>query len=95
MAENGLGFARVVVAVVIEENNFTADFILQPSRGQDFGDEKSFREKPTWLLAETDDRCGTHWFEMVSSRLSFGPSTTCKIRLKIMHAAQPMRLYQR
>ena len=56
MTQNGLGFARIVVAVVAEKNNFTADFFLQPARGLDFGDEEAFREKPAGLLAETDDR---------------------------------------
>ena len=56
MAQDGLGFARIVVAVVVEENDFAADFCLQPAGGQDFGNEKPLREKSAGLLAETDDR---------------------------------------
>ena len=36
MAQDGSRFARIVIAVVEEENNLTADFTLQPARGLDF-----------------------------------------------------------
>ena len=57
MAEDGLGFARIVVAVVIEENDFAAHFLLQPPGRLDFGGQKTFREKPARLLAKTNDGC--------------------------------------
>ena len=36
MAQDGPRFARIVIAVVEEENNLTTDFPLQPSPGPDF-----------------------------------------------------------
>jgi hypothetical protein len=60
MAEERLGFARIMITVVVEENNFTADLRLQPAGRLDFGDEEAFREKPARLLAETNDRRGGH-----------------------------------
>ena len=60
VAENGPRFARIVVAVVKKENDFAADFRLQPPGRLDFGDEKPFREKPAWLLAKTNDRRVVH-----------------------------------
>ena len=42
MTQNGLGFARVMVAVVTEENDFAADFGLEPPGRLDFGNEKTF-----------------------------------------------------
>jgi hypothetical protein len=39
---------------VIKENDFTAQLLLQPARGLEFGKEKSPREKSTRLLAKTD-----------------------------------------
>ena len=60
MAQNGLRFSRVVVAVMAEENDFAADFLLQPPGRLDFGEQEPSREKPARLLAETDYRCRTH-----------------------------------
>ena len=60
MAQDRFGFARIVIAVVAEENDLAADFRLQPPGRLDFGDEKAFREKPARLLAETNDGCGSH-----------------------------------
>ena len=53
MAQDGFCFTRIVIAVVAEENNFAANFFLQPPRCLDFGKQKSFWEKPAGLLAET------------------------------------------
>ena len=36
-----LRFARVVVAVVVEENNLAADFRLQPPGRLDFGEQET------------------------------------------------------
>src|ERR1035437_5327740 len=56
MAQDGLCFARIVIAVVTEENDFAADFFLQPPRGLDFCNEEAARKKSAWLLSETNDR---------------------------------------
>ncbi|HEX7568968.1 MAG TPA: hypothetical protein VF492_00545, partial [Verrucomicrobiae bacterium] len=55
MTQDGLGFARIVVAVVTEENNLAADFRLQPPRRLDFCNEKASRKKSAWLLSEAND----------------------------------------
>ncbi len=49
-----------MVAVMIKENDFPSDVALQPAGRLDFGNEKSFREKSTGLLTETNDRCVAH-----------------------------------
>src|ERR1039458_7292152 len=55
VAQKGFCFPRIVIAVMQEENDFSADFLLQPARGLNFCDEKTLREKPAGLLAETND----------------------------------------
>jgi hypothetical protein len=60
MAEEGLGFARIMIAVVVEKNNFTTDFRLQPAGRLDFRSQEPFRKKSARLLAETNDRRGGH-----------------------------------
>jgi hypothetical protein len=55
MAEKRLGFARIMVAVVAEENNFAAHLPLQPAGRLDFRKQESSREKSARLLAETND----------------------------------------
>jgi hypothetical protein len=60
MAENGLEFARIMVAVVEKEDDLTADLVAQLSGGAHFGIEKTLGKKPARLLAETDDRRGAH-----------------------------------
>jgi hypothetical protein len=60
MAEEGLGFARIMVAVVVEKNNLAADFRLQLAGRLDFRKQEPPREKPARLLAETNDRRGGH-----------------------------------
>jgi hypothetical protein len=59
MAKDGFCFARIVVAVVTEENDFTADFALQAAGCLDFCEQEPFREKSAGLLAETN-YWGTH-----------------------------------
>ena len=60
MAQNGLRFARVMVAVVAEEDDFAADLRLQPPGRLDFGKQKPPRKKPARLLAEANDGRGSH-----------------------------------
>src|ERR1019366_738597 len=62
MAQNGSRFAWIVIAVVIEKNNLSANFTPQPPGRQDFCKQKSLREKPARLLAETDDGWVAHRF---------------------------------
>src|SRR3954467_8668915 len=56
IAQYGRCFARIVVAVVEEENDVAADLALEAAGCDDFCIQKSFRKKAAWLLAETDDR---------------------------------------
>src|ERR1700722_20247049 len=42
MAQDSSRFARIVIAVVEEENNFATDCTLQPSRGPNFRKQKPF-----------------------------------------------------
>ena len=46
VAQNGSGFAWIMIAVVKEENNLTADFTLQPARGWIFANRKRFGKNP-------------------------------------------------
>jgi hypothetical protein len=61
MTQGGSGFARIVVAIVAEEDNLAANFLLQSPGGLDFRDKVTSREEPARLLAEADDRFGIHW----------------------------------
>jgi hypothetical protein len=55
MTKDGLGFARVVVAVVAEEDDLPANLGLEAAGGADFGDEKALRKESAGLLAEAND----------------------------------------
>ena len=95
MAQDGLGFARIVVAVVVEEDDLAADLRLQPPGGLDFGDQEPLREEPARLLAETDDGGGGHGVGNACAGVAVGPSAAWMTRLNSTQAAQPMKLYQR
>ncbi len=58
IAQDGDRFSRVVIAVVKEENDLTADLLLESSRGLDFREKKSLWKNAARLLAETDDGSG-------------------------------------
>jgi hypothetical protein len=60
MVQRGACFSRVMIAVVIEENKFTADFRLEPTRGSDLCDQVTPRKKTARLLAKADYRRGAH-----------------------------------
>ena len=60
MAQDRPRLARIVVAVVAEEDDSPADLRLQPPGGLDLGDEEPPREKAAGLLAESDDRLRAH-----------------------------------
>src|SRR2546425_11579217 len=83
--------ARIKVAVVAKIHDAPADLRLQASRGPDLGHEEPTRKEPAGLLAEPDDDppCA---HPLTPAR---GGRTACNATLKAMHAAQPMRLYQR
>src|SRR6185295_4756312 len=55
MPQNGPRLARVVIAVVIEEDNLAADLFLQAASGLEFGEEEALGEDSAGLLAEADD----------------------------------------
>src|SRR5581483_1750082 len=56
VAEDDLRFARVMVAVVEEEDDFAADCAFQAPRRDDLCIEKPSREQAARLLTETSDR---------------------------------------
>ena len=102
MAQQRPGFARVVVAVVIEKNDLAADLLLKFPRGLDLGEEESSREESARLLAEADDRGGRgggrgggHDAGDPSSGRGRAPARSCNTTLSITHARQPITLYQR
>ncbi len=71
IAQNGNRLPRVVVAIVIEENDFASDFSLQPARGLDFCVEEAAREDPARLLTEANDG-GRHTVRrLVAARTPF------------------------
>ena len=47
--------ARIVIAVVIKENDFAPDFALQAAGGLDFREKKTARKNPARLLSETNN----------------------------------------
>ena len=92
MAQHGSGFARIVIAVVTEEDNLPAKLLLEPSRRPDFGHEKPLRKKSARLLAEAYDGCA----HVADALVCFGrPNPACKTRLRNTQAVQPMSGYQR
>src|SRR5688572_9250369 len=111
MAQDCSRLARIMIAVVAEINHAPADLHLQASRGAQLGHEEPPREEPARLLAECDDRLdvggpGEPVVGLESARrrvhrarrsptVARGGRMACSATLKPMHAAQPMRLYQR
>src|SRR5258708_24165546 len=103
MPEEGFGFARVVIAVVIEEDDLAADLGLQAARGADFGDQKTPRKDPARLLTEADDRCLVHRTGERSETVPSsgccntsnprdfvgGPISNCKNALNTTHTGHP------
>src|SRR5690606_17630126 len=96
--ESGLRFARVVVAVVIEEHDLAAQFALQSPRSLELREKKSPREKAAWLLPKTNDGCSrcTHTAaESAGAGDESPPNKAWTNRLRITHVPQPIRLNQR
>jgi hypothetical protein len=54
--QNGTCFARVVVAVVTEKDDFSADLFLQLASSRNLSEQKSLGKKSAWLLAEANNR---------------------------------------
>ena len=91
IAQDGYSLPRVVIAIVIEENDFASDFSLQPARGLDFCVEEAARENPARLLAEANDG------RRHAVRRLVAPANTVPCRsVENRHtAAQPITLYHR
>jgi hypothetical protein len=56
VSQNGRCLARVMIAVVTKENDFSADLLLQAAGRQNLSDQKSLGKKSARLLAETNNR---------------------------------------
>jgi hypothetical protein len=56
VSQNGNRLARVMITIVKEEDDVSADFALETSSRQNFSEQKSLRKKSARLLAETDNR---------------------------------------
>jgi len=54
-----------MITIVKEEDDVSADFVLEPSSRQNFSEQESLRKKSARLLAETDNRL-IHGSERVS-----------------------------
>jgi hypothetical protein len=54
-----------VIAVVKEQNDFSADLLLQAQSRRNFSEQESLGKKSAWLLAETNNRM-IHGSERVS-----------------------------
>ncbi len=81
----------------IEEDDLAAEFLLKAARSGEFRVKETPRKNPAGLLAEGDDRSG-HQEASLCCAASPGAtrgSSACRSALNSMHAAQPMKLYQR
>jgi len=94
MTQDRSRLARVVVAVVTEVHDAPAHLLAQAPGGQHLGDQEAPREEPAGLLAKSNDRLDAHAARPGSAGAG-GLKTVCSSILKAMHAAQPIRLYQR
>jgi hypothetical protein len=56
VSQNCSCLARVMIAVVKEKDDFTADLLLQSASGRNFSEQESFGEKSARLLTETNNR---------------------------------------
>jgi hypothetical protein len=56
VSQNGNRLARVMITIVKEEDDVSADFVLEPSSRQNFSEQESLWKKSARLLAETDNR---------------------------------------
>ena len=56
ISQNGTCFAWVMIAVVTEKDDFSADLLLQTARRHNFSEQESLGKKSARLLAETNNR---------------------------------------
>jgi hypothetical protein len=56
VSQNGDRLARVMITVVKEKDDFTANLLLETPGRQNFSEQKSLWKKSAWLLAETNNR---------------------------------------
>jgi len=56
ISQNGTCLTRVVIAVVKEKNDFSADLLLQAPSRRNFSEQESLGKKSARLLAETNNR---------------------------------------
>ena len=56
VAQNGSCLTWVMIAVVKEKNDFSADLLLQSASRHDFSEQESLGKKSAGLLAETNYR---------------------------------------
>jgi hypothetical protein len=56
LSQNGNRFARIVIAVVKEKDDFSPDFLLESSGRSDLSEQKALWKKSARLLAETNYR---------------------------------------
>src|SRR5579871_6607605 len=92
VAQDGFGFAGVVIAVVVEEDDFSADLGLEFAGGLDLGVEESFGKDSAGLLAEADDGGGGHEaceFSMITGKP--GRSATRRFTMGWMAQAKATR----
>ena len=62
MPQDRPGFARIVIAVVVEKNDLPANLCLQsPSRLKLCKQKSPGGKIPQGLLTETNHRCSWHW----------------------------------
>src|ERR1041384_3437235 len=94
MAQDRASLTRIVIAVVEEIYDAPADLSLQAPCGPHLGHEKAPREEAAGLLTERDNRFRAHTARPSSARRR-GGRTAGRSTLRPIHAAQPMRLYQR
>ena len=65
ISQNGTCLTRVVIAVVKEKNDFSADLLLQAPSRRNFSEQESLGKKSARLLAETNNRM-IHGSELAS-----------------------------
>src|SRR4029453_566106 len=56
VSQNGTCLARVMIAVVTEKDDFSADLLLQSASGGNLSEQESLWKKSARLLAETNNR---------------------------------------
>src|SRR5262249_958666 len=56
VSQNGTCLARIMIAVVKEKDDFSADLLLQAPSGRNFTEQESLGKKSARLLAKTNNR---------------------------------------